>query len=240
MVGLPCLQEFIAGYLRFVVERYRIEPSHTRLLSLGCGTGLVEEYLIRDLGFDPERLLGIDKSEAMIRVARRRIRAEVRDLLGPPQGAWDLTFCGLNVFQYLDPGELDRAVAHAARMTHEGGLFFGDFITPDHIRIYPNVIRSQNGMVLSLRRPRLVEQGFCTFQESEIINVNRKTGDLRITDEGRHRRFLPSLWKLRRLFEREFGGPVDVYDAVSLKPMEDGADTCPSTRVLIVARKRGR
>ncbi|MFQ5451489.1 MAG: methyltransferase domain-containing protein [Nitrospinaceae bacterium] len=239
VVGLPCLEEFIAGYLRFVIGRYRLNLREKNFLSIGCGTGAVEEFLIKELGVAKGRLLGIDKSEAMIQVASRRIHAEAKDLLSLSGQSWDFTFCGLNVFQYLAPEQLEQAIAVTARITRPGGYFIGDFITPDHIRTYPHVIRSKNGGVISLRQPVLVERGNCTFQQSEIINVNRLSNRLRITDEGKHLRFLPSLWRLRRLFEKNFQGTVDVYDALTLNPIEKDADTCPSTRILIVAQ-RGR
>ena len=115
----------------------------------------------------------------------------------------------------------------------------GDFITPDHIRWYPHVIRSQSGGVISLRSPQLVEKDNRTYQQSEIINVSRRTGKLIITNEGKHLRFMPPLWRLRQRFHAAFKGTVDVYDAVTLEPINDNEDTCPSTRYLIIAQKNG-
>jgi len=40
-----------------------------------------------------------------------------------------------------------------------------------------------------------------------------------------------------RYFERHFGGGVDLYDAHSLQPIPEWADTCPSTRYVVIARK---
>ena len=117
------------------------------------------------------------------------------------------------------------------------GYFVGDFITPDHVRYYPHVVKSKSGKVLSLRKPILVEQDQRTFQQSEIININRNTDKMVVTYEGKHMRYLPALWRLRQAFERTFKGKIEVYDAVSLKPIEDHADTCPSTRYLVIAQK---
>ena len=239
VVGLPCLEEFIAPYLRFMVEHYHLNLPEARLLSMGCGTGLVEDYLVRELGLSPDRLLGIDKSEAMVQVASRRITARSEDILALEAQEWDLTYCGLNVFQYLTPDQCHEAVRVAGRITRPGGLFFGDFITPDHIREYPHVVTSKSGQVISLRHPELVEQGNFTFQESEILNVSRRNGRMHITHEGKHLRFLPPVWRLRQKFEEAFRGPVDLYDAVTLEPLGPRADTCPSTRYLLVARKEG-
>ena len=239
LIGEPCLEEFIADYLKFVLEKYQLDMKKTKLLSIGCGTGVIEEYLIRELGLPHDHLLGIDKSEAMVQVASRRITARAEDVLSLSGQEWDLTYCGLNVFQYLSPDQLDQALEVTAQITRPGGYFFGDFITPDHIRTYPHVIKSNTGNVLSLRHPVLIERDNYTFQQSEILNVNRSNGKLLITNEGKHLRFLPPLWRLRQRFEQAFKGKVDIYDAVTLDPIGPKADTCPSTRYLIVAHRPG-
>ncbi len=237
VIGQPCLDEFIAEYLKFVLEKYKIEPGKVKLLSIGCGTGVVEDYMIQKLGLPGDHLLGIDKSEAMVQVASRRITAKAEDILALGDQTWDVTYCGLNVFQYLSPETLDEALAVTAQITKPGGYFFGDFITPDHIRTYPHVIRSKTGNVISLRNPVLIEEGNYTFQQSEILNVSKNNDRLLITNEGKHLRFLPPMWRLRQEFEKAFKGKVDIYDAVTLKPIGAKADTCPSTRYLLVAQK---
>jgi len=156
--------------------------------------------------------------------------------LDPERGLWDVTYCGLNVFQYLDKEHLEPAIARTAAVTREGGHFVGDFITPDHIRWYPNLIVSEDRQVLSLRYPRLVERGNCSFQESEILNVSFLDGDMRVTHEGVHARFLPPMARVRLYFERHFR-QVEIFDALSLAPIPDSADTCPSTRYVVIARK---
>ncbi len=92
--------------------------------------------------------------------------------------------------------------------------------------------------MLSLRYPLLIERENYTFQQSEILNVNRSNGKLLITNEGKHLRFLPPLWRLRQVFEQAFKGKVDIYDAVTLAPIGPKADTCPSTRYLLVAHRK--
>ncbi len=237
VIGQPCLDEFIAGYLNFVVDQYKLDIKKSKFLSIGCGTGLIEKYLVDQMGLQSDRLLGIDKSEAMVQVAMRRIPAKTGDVLSLTGQSWDLTFCGLNVFQYLTPDQLENAIQVTAQITNSGGLFFGDFITPDHIRIYPHVIKSKSGNIISLRNPVLIEQENFTFQQSEILNVSRANDKILITNEGKHLRFLPPMWRLRQKFEHAFKGRVDLYDAVTLKPIGDQADTCPSTRYLLVAQK---
>ncbi len=239
VIGQPCLDEFIAPYLRWVLDKYHIDFTTTRLLSIGCGTGLIEAFMVKELGLANDRLLGIDKSEAMVQVASRRITARSEDILALEGQEWDITYCGLNVFQYLTPEQCEQALKVTADITKPGGLFIGDFITPDHLRVYPHVIHSKTGNVISLRHPDLVEREHFTFQRSEILNVSRQSGKMLITNEGRHLRFLPPVWRLRQQFEAAFRGTVDIYDAVSLEPLGPQADTCPSTRYLLIARKEG-
>ncbi len=235
VIGQPCLDDFIAAYLKFVVKTYNLDMREKNLLSIGCGTGIVEAFMIEELGIKKENLLGIDISEPMVRVAQRSINARTADILKFTGETWDLTYCGLNVFQYLPADVLEKAIEVTASITKD--YFIGDFITPDHIRSYPHVIKSKN--VISLRNPVLIEKGNRTYQESEIINVSRNKDNLIITHEGKHLRFMPSLLRLRHLFQRTFKGRVDVYDAVTLNPIDEKADTCPSTRFLIVASKKG-
>ncbi|MBK6620286.1 MAG: methyltransferase domain-containing protein [Saprospirales bacterium] len=85
LVGKPCLDGFMANYLRFFLDHYGVALSKSSILSLGCGTGLTEEFLIRELGVPYANLEGIDVSDAMLEVARRRIQARKEDIfdLGP-------------------------------------------------------------------------------------------------------------------------------------------------------------
>ncbi|MEO1655677.1 MAG: class I SAM-dependent methyltransferase, partial [Bacteroidota bacterium] len=211
---------------------------HT-LLSIGCGTGLMEIFMMEELGLKKENLLGIDLSEAMVKVAAQHIPAEVGNALelDPAVQMWDLAYCGLNVFQYLDHQFLEQVIRQTAQIIHPGGYFFGDFITPDHIRWYPNVIHSDGGKIVSLRTPGLIEKDNHMYQRSSIINVNRRSGKMRITFEGEHERFLPPLSRVRQYFQEAFGGKVDIYDAISRQVIQKQEDTCPSTRYLLVAQK---
>lgn len=110
--------------------------------------------------------------------------------------------------------------------------------TPDHISWYPNVMSSGDGRVISLRTPRLIEQEGRMFQESEITNVSFLNGEMEIDYSGKHKRFLPPIHRIRQYFEQAFGAEVHLYDAKSLEEIPEWADSCASTRYVILARKQ--
>lgn len=235
----PCLDDFMANYLRFAATAFGVDFPKSSVISLGCGTGLVEEWMIQELGVAYENLYGIDLSEAMVAEARKRIQADPGDVLrlDPSVRLWDVAFSGLNVFQYLRPADLETAIQKTASILRPGGVFIGDFITPDHIRWYPNVMYSADKKVVSLRSPQLVEEGGVVFQESEITNISFMEDKMRVTYSGKHRRFLPPMHRVRHYFEKAFGGQVELFDAVTLEPLPDWADSCRSTRYVVVGRK---
>ncbi|MCB9265953.1 MAG: methyltransferase domain-containing protein [Lewinellaceae bacterium] len=240
LICQPCLDSFMRGYLDFFKSKYAIDFTDSSLLSVGCGTALVERTLIDEFGVPYEKLFGIDISPAMVSEASQRIRAEVGDVLEfDAEGkTWEIAFSGLNVYHYLNFNRLEEAIERTARRLAPDGYFVGDFITPDHIRWYPNVMFSDDKKVISLRTPRLVEDNGRVFQESEIININFRDGEMELNYAGKHLRFLPPLHRIRTYFERAFGGQVDLYDAHSLELIPDWADSCPSTRYVVVAKKK--
>ncbi len=236
VIGKPCLDSFIARYIRFAADTFGLNLKESSLLSAGCGTGIMEKHLISREGMNPESLLGIDKSPAMVKVASSRIRAEEADLLKfSPEADFDIVFQGLNVFQYMGVRGFEGAVRKSADLLKKGGVFLGDFVTPDHIRLYPNLIVSEN--VISLRQPELIYNDSNTFQRSEIINVNILNGETSVTYEGKHLRYLPAVVKVRHLFRKYFGNKVFVYDALSLEKLKNTSDTSGSTRYIVIAVK---
>lgn len=240
LVGQPCMDSFMRRYLLFFAEKYNVATDEKTVISLGCGTGLAERFLIEEMGIAYDNLYGIDISEAMVQEARRRIRADVGNVLtlDPSVRMWDVAFSGLNVFQYLPHDRLQEAIQKTAAIIQPGGYFIGDFITPDHIRWYPNVAYSEDKKVISLRTPRLIEEDGIVFQESEITNINLTGSQMRVTYAGKHRRFLPPMHRVRMYFEKAFGGTVELYDAVSLQAIPEWADSCASTRYVVVAKKK--
>jgi hypothetical protein len=141
------------------------------------------------------------------------------------------------VFQYLNHQNFEEAIRKTAAILEHDGLFLGDFITPDHIRWYPNAMYSVDKQVISLRTPQLIEDGGASFQESEIINVDFLSGQMKVHYAGKHKRFLAPVFRIRSYFEKYFNGGVDLYDAISLSKINESDDSCESTRYIVVARK---
>jgi len=238
LIGEPCLQNFMAGYLKFFSKKVPFDFTGKDIISLGCGTGLVEEFMIDELRADRDKLFGMDISQAMVQVATQRIEAETGDVLtlDPAVKLWDMAYSGLNVFHYINHQQLREAVERTAGIIKPGGFFLGDFITPDHIRWYPNRMLSEDQQIVSLRTPQLIEDHGAMFQLSEITNVSFLDDRMRITYAGKHRRFLPPLHRVRSYFE-QFFTKVELYDARSLQLIPEFADSCSSTRYVVLAQR---
>lgn len=238
VIGKPCLHSFMKRYLQFFSDTYSVNLTQQQILSIGCGTGLVERYMIENMGVPYSNLLGFDYSESMVKVAAQHINAEWGDALelDPKVGTWDVAFCGLNVFQYIGHARLEEAVHKVGSVVNEGGYFIGDFITPDHIRWYPNAIFSEDESIVTLRTPQLIEKENYMYMRSSILNIRTDQGKLQISYAGAHERFLPPLSRIRKYFEQAFA-QVDIYDALHCTLIEPGRDTCPSTRYVVVAKK---
>ncbi len=239
LICQPCFDNFIEGYLTFFVNNFVKDVREKQIISLGCGTGLVEEQMMTKFGVAKSHVYGIDFSAAMVEEAKKRINADVGDILtlDPLVKKWDIAFSGLNVYQYLDSERLEEAIEKTAGIVKDGGYFVGDFITPDHIRWYPNVMFSPDKKIISLRTPKLIEKEGKMFQESEIINIDYGRETLSVNYAGKHKRFLVPLHRVRSYFEAHFKGEVKLFDALSLKEISASDDTCLSTRYFVVARK---
>lgn len=108
--------------------------SRGRWLDLGCGTGLLEEYLTeRGLGTNP--IVGVDFSCAMLERARMRGIHATRgglDALPFRDAAFGIVFA-FTVFRILpDLAAEQRAIADVARVLERGGLFVLTVLRTNH------------------------------------------------------------------------------------------------------------
>lgn len=96
-----------------------------RVLDLGCGTGLLEEWL-RDVGAAPRAtFVGLDLSHAMLAGASERLRARVQGD-SERQPFRDGSFAAAAAFTVLGilPGSPARALAELRRVLAPGGALF--------------------------------------------------------------------------------------------------------------------
>lgn len=117
------------------------------ILELGCGTG----RLLVPLARAGHEVGGIDYSESMISIARRRLqragfddveirRGEMTDLSAYPAGAYRLVLCAINSFLHLpDRAAQLAALSGARRILHDDGLLVLDVFQPT-----PGVLQSMD------------------------------------------------------------------------------------------------
>jgi len=120
-------------YLEKVLRRYRFQKK--RVAELACGTGTLAIALSQK-GY---QVVGVDRSEAMLRVARDKARQadapvtflqqDIRRLnLKSPM---DLATCFFDSMNYLlSYGDLVKTICGVQRSLHPGGLFIFDMNTP--------------------------------------------------------------------------------------------------------------
>jgi SAM-dependent methyltransferase len=111
----------------FLHELWSADADGVRsVLDLCCGSGLLASELIAR-GY---RVVGVDGSEAMLAVARKRLgpEAALSRMTLPDltlEGVFDAAVCTLDGFTYLTPRELDLTIAAVAhRLRPAGWLVF--------------------------------------------------------------------------------------------------------------------
>ncbi len=111
----------------FSVARIKVE----RILEIGCGTGNLTKHLV-DMGF---KVVGLDVSEEMVKVAKRKLPkveflvADVREFsLDERFDAIISTFDSLN--NILEDDDMVTAFINVRRHLREGGVFIFDLNTP--------------------------------------------------------------------------------------------------------------
>ncbi|WP_369275320.1 class I SAM-dependent methyltransferase [Streptomyces sp. R11] len=111
-------------------------PRGSRVLDLGCGTGLPTARRLAEAGFD---VVGVDLSQRMVSLARDHVpggefhRADIADLR--PSGSLDLgRFAGLTAFfalLMLPRAEIPLALRTVCHLLVPGGLFALSMVEAD-------------------------------------------------------------------------------------------------------------
>jgi len=144
------------------------------VLELGCGTGtmvstLAQRMARRNDNTQAIRIVGIDASEGMLRVARSRdasVEWIFGDMRSPPiQGPFDLIFCCYNTLQHLlVDADLAQAFGAVRDLMQPDGTFAFDIYQPNvaYLRI-PRVnkmarsITDGNGRHLEIREDHVYD-----------------------------------------------------------------------------------
>ena len=176
--------------LRRMVRRFG--PTRPRdWLDVACGTGRHLALLRRSF-----RVVGVDASPAMLRIARRRlpgVRLVRGDMRSFDLGArFDVVTCLFSAIGYLRTGrDIDRAFRAFARHLRPGGLLLvepwiapGKFI-PNHVAV--NVSRSADGFVVRAGRGRrrgrrsMIDFDYLIGTEGRGVRYYHETETLRLT-----------------------------------------------------------
>jgi len=116
-----------AGFVLDRFEEYAGSDPGTALV-LGCGTGVHAEHLV-DAGFD---LVGIDKYDEMLDVARERVDGTFRRGTLPDvdlDGTFELVFLPGTVVNYLSPSDLEETFDLVASVLADDGVLVFDYGT---------------------------------------------------------------------------------------------------------------
>jgi predicted metal-dependent enzyme (double-stranded beta helix superfamily)/SAM-dependent methyltransferase len=236
LYGRKHLERFVSKYFQFFSKHYNFDFSGAKILSLGCGTGIVEEYLIKKYNLNPANILGVDKSKAMIQIASKRIKAITKDILQfeATDNIWNLALATINVFQYLPQSKIEESLGRTVQNLQNGGYLIADFVLGEHFPRYPKIVTSKQ--VISLQQPSFIEENGYLVQQNEIVNVRLEKQKLIYTHQKEPAYFLNSLGQIKSMFENFFGY-FEIFDAATLEPLKYQAETCLPNRCLVIAQK---
>ena len=143
-----------AAYIHALFARFA--PDAIRVADLACGTGNAS-FALHRLGYE---VTGVDRSEAMLRVARTKaagtdvefVQRDLRQLAG--LGPFDAAICLYDSVNYLlAPTDLDAALRGAEAIVQPSGLFVFDICTErNSLRYFRNMRDSERGPGFSYER----------------------------------------------------------------------------------------
>jgi SAM-dependent methyltransferase len=186
LVGNTALP-LIRRAFRYSVRRWALE--FQTLADIGCGTGA----FLSTFACRPIDLIGVDRSAAVLKIARRRfagcpvtlLRQDIRQLSLPYRV--DLITCQHQTINYLTMArELRRAFAAVARNLRRGGAFLFDFLalTPQMSQAHP--IRMREAIRLPDNDVHF-EATVAPSQGRSIVRIRIGTGQARRRAVEMHR-----------------------------------------------------
>ena len=199
-----------AAYIHALFARFA--PDAIRVADLACGTGNVS-FALHRLGYE---VTGVDRSEAMLRVAREKaagtgvafVQQDLRQLAG--LGPFDAATCLYDSVNYLlAPADLDAALRGAQAIVQPGGLFVFDICTErNSLRYFRNMRHSERGPGFSYERHSMYDPD--RRRQSNHFRIRRNGSDVAL-EETHVQRIYPvaaiaarveaSAWELLAFFD---------------------------------------
>jgi SAM-dependent methyltransferase len=209
-----------AAYIRSLVEEHHSEAR--TVLELACGTGSVLKQL------QPfYEVAGVDRSEAMLDVARRKLpgaRLELGDMTTVELGqTFDVVLCAFDSINHLLRFEeweavFDRALAHL----NEGGIFVFDVNTEWQLARFA----SEQPLAQFFERSNLIFLDVTATTDGAYLWMIRVFEALGDDDYKLHAEDVPeaafAAERIEASLLERFAG-VDVYDASRPEPSPESA-----------------
>ena len=207
-----------ADYVALLFDLYGMDIR--RVIDGGCGTGSVV-HALRRMGFEAA---GFDRSESMIREARKKVGAPfwVGDLGSPAlSGRWNAFLCLYDTIQYLSGEMLESALSEVKNVLTADGLFIFDIVTEAHIlRYWIDYTERRHGDGWEvLRRSWYERQARCLHTEFTLAS---ECSD-RLYREH-HRQSIHKLDELEASIERAGFGLIGRFDGYSTDPANEQSD----------------
>lgn len=220
------------------------------ILELGCGSGRLLEPLAR-AGYE---VIGIDRSPAMVALARRRLAAaglshvevhqgDMTDLGALPASTFKLVFSAINSFLHLDSREQQlKALASIRRVLHDDGILILDIFQPtpqillsmdDQLRLDGQWLLDDGSRLdrLSHRRLHVTEQ---IIETTLYYDRTDPSGGLTRTVAAYTTRYVHR-FELEGLLAEAGFALEGVYGSYQLDPLDDA-----SAVMVVVAHRRPR
>jgi SAM-dependent methyltransferase len=184
--------DLIEGDRTATITFYRsLITNETRsLLELACGTGTITiplaEQLVRQNGASASnRVIGLDESHAMLRIAHARnsrigwVRGDMR--LPPLETGFDLVICCFNTVQrVLGDDELSQFFGSVRRLVSPSGIFAFDIYQPNLAFLStPKLDRLARSVTDDRGRRLELREDYSYDPETRILSIK-----LRVVEQG--------------------------------------------------------
>lgn len=107
--------------LNYIIDHANINKGD-KVLDIGCGTGVLEKYILLCA---PEKIVGVDISEGMIRMAKMKYLTPItefrhKDVMALKEETFDVALA-YSVFPHFE--EPEKLIAHVSTLLRKGGRF---------------------------------------------------------------------------------------------------------------------